>query len=128
MKFRVQAIQDININRLVTLTDGEEGVPSVRYSQVEEIPDYYSIKNLFEGEETLVEFKPLKLWEIESGADMVAGTRVETGENGVVIPSNNTGIGYIIEDVLEGGIAKFVFKVKGDRGVGLEFNWNGTSL
>ncbi|WP_157360843.1 collagen-like protein [Numidum massiliense] len=70
-----------------------------------------------------VTIKGAPVWPIEAGADIPAGSNVEAGDGGTIVPSTGTGIGYVAQSVNAGDVAQLIRSAsggppgpKGDKG------------
>ena len=118
--FTAEVIEDAQPNRLLSLAGGN-GMPKIAITKSGGNPDFRSTGPLTADTEINVEIKNNPIWGIEAGADLTAGSYVETGAGGVIVASDSTGIGYVATAVKKGEIAQLVRKAggageKGDAG------------
>ncbi|GAB2561086.1 hypothetical protein [Gracilibacillus alcaliphilus] len=113
--FKAVVTQDVKPNRLLSLTGGN-GMPQIAITEPGDTPDFKSTGDLKEGVEVTVTLKNEPIWEVETGEDLSAGAYVEVGEDGVIVASESTGIGYVAEAVEEGKLAKLVRQTSGGAG------------
>ncbi|WP_440894968.1 hypothetical protein ACS127_10365 [Amphibacillus sp. Q70] len=113
--FKAVVTQDVEPNRLLSLTGGN-GVPQISITEPGGNPDFKSTGELEADTEITVTLKNDPIWSVEAGEDLSAGAHVEVGEDGLIIASESTGIGYVAESVETGGIAKLVRQSGGGSG------------
>lgn len=113
--FTAEVIEDARPNRLLSLAGGN-GMPKIAITKSGGNPDFRSTGPLTADTEINVEIKNNPIWGIEAGADLTAGSYVETGAGGVIVASDSTGIGYVATAVKKGEIAQLVRKAGGGGG------------
>lgn len=114
-QFKALVTEDVGANRLLSLTGGN-GVPQISITEVGGNPDFRSTGALEAETEVTVTLKNSPVWQVEAGEDLSAGQYVEVGENGVIVASESTGIGYVAEAVEAGEVAKLVRQASGGSG------------
>lgn len=107
--------EDVQANRLLSLSGGN-GVPEISITAAGGTPDFRSNGDIEADTKVNVTLKNNPVWDVEAGEDLSAGAYVEVGENGVIVASDDTGIGYVAEAVEAGEVAKLIRKVSGERG------------
>lgn len=107
--------QDIPANRLLSMTGGN-GAPHISITEPGGNPDFVSTGELKENQTVVVTMKDNPIWKVEAGEDLKAGQHVEVGEGGVIVASDNEGIGFVAEKVSAGGLGKLVRKSSGAVG------------
>jgi hypothetical protein len=120
--FTVLITEDVSKNRLLSLVGGN-GVPKVGTTKPGGSPDFRSAEDLKANEEVTLTIKDNPIWDIEAGADISAGSFVEVGEGGTIVPSDGAGVGYVAEATKAGDVAYLIRKSgggtpgpKGDKG------------
>ncbi|GAF63644.1 hypothetical protein BTS2_0535 [Bacillus sp. TS-2] len=108
-QFKAIVTQNVPANRLLSLSGGN-GVPTISITEPGGIPDFRSTGALTEGQEVDVTINNAPIWQVEAGETLEAGAYVEVGENGVIVASDNGGIGFLAEPVEEGQTARVVRK------------------
>ena len=110
--FKALVTEDVEENRLLSLQGGN-GIPQISVTEPGGSPDFRPTGPIAENTEVTVILKNNPVWEVEAGEDLPAGTYVEVGAGGVLVASNDEGIGYVSEEVAEGELAKLVRKTSG---------------
>ncbi|WP_440896244.1 head fiber protein [Amphibacillus sp. Q70] len=110
--FKALVTENVAANRLLSLSGGN-GVPQISITAPGGNPDFRSTGELTADTEITVTLKNSPVWQVEAGEDLSAGQYVEVGENGVIVASEDGGIGYVVEAVEAGEIAKFVRQASG---------------
>lgn len=110
--FKALVTEDVKANRLLSLTGGN-GVPQISITDPGGTSDFRSSGELEAGTEVTVTLKNSPVWDVEAGEDLSAGQYVEVGEGGVIVASENAGIGYIAEAVESGEVAHLVRQSSG---------------
>lgn len=113
--FKALVTEDVEANRLLSLSGGNE-VPTISVTEAGGIPDFRSTGPIKADTEISVNLKSNPVWDVEAGEDLSAGQYVEVGEDGVIVASEGTGIGYVTKAVKEGDIAKLARKASGGAG------------
>jgi hypothetical protein len=113
--FRSLVTEDVEPNRLLSLSGGN-GVPEISITEAGGNPDFRSTGPLMAETEVTVTIRNNPIWQVEAGEDIGAGSYVEVGAGGVIVASDDTGIGYVAESVNAGGIAKLVRQASGGSG------------
>lgn len=113
--FRALVTEDVEGNRLLSMAGGN-GIPQISVTEVGGSPDFRSTGPIAADTEITVTLKNNPVWSVEAGEDLSAGTYVEIGTGGVLVASDGEGIGYVSEEVAEGGLAKLVRKASGGEG------------
>ena len=113
--FRALVTEDVEGNRLLSMAGGN-GIPQISVTEVGGSPDFRSTGPIAADTEITVTLKNNPVWSVEAGEDLSAGTYVEVGTGGVLVASDGEGIGYVSEEVAEGGLAKLVRKASGGEG------------
>ncbi|GGP07287.1 hypothetical protein [Oceanobacillus neutriphilus] len=105
--FKALVTEDVKANRLLSLSGGN-GIPQISITEAGGIPDFRSSGELEADTEVTVTLKNSPVWDVEAGEDLSAGEYVEVGEGGVLVASEEAGIGYITEAVEAGEVAQLV--------------------
>lgn len=113
--FKALVTVDVKANRLLSLSGGN-GIPQISITEVGGIPDFRSSGELEADSEVTVTLKNSPVWDVEAGEDLSAGEYVEVGEGGVLVASEEAGIGYITEAVEAGEVAQLVRQSGGAQG------------
>jgi|GEM_PF-4281717 len=119
----IKAIVSGNVaeNRLLKLSVGKEGLPSLRYA-TDGFPHFHSTNELKSGQEVEIKITNRPIWNIEAGESIKTGEAVYGGSAGKVF-SRKTGedypsqlIGYAANDAKEGEIIAVVrnFQMNGN--------------
>ena len=114
--FRALVTESVEANRLLSMAGGN-GIPQISITEPGGSPDFRSTGGIAADTEITVTLKNNPVWQVEAGEDLSAGTYVEVGTGGVLVASENEGIGYVTEEVAEGGLAKLVRKSSGGEGM-----------
>ncbi len=111
--FKALVTQDVPANRLLT----KSGVNNVTLSITSpgETPDFRSTGFLNQGRIVTVKITDKPSWNVLAEEDIPAGSNVEVGTDGMVVPSD-TGFGYVLEDVEAGKVATVIRSGTGATG------------
>src|SRR5690625_3748999 len=103
--FKALVTEDVPRNRLLS----KSGVSNVTLSITlpGETPEFRSTGSLKQGRIVTVKFNNKPSWNVLAEEDIPAGSNVEVGNDGMVIPSED-GFGYVLEDVEAGRVATVI--------------------
>src|SRR5690625_866012 len=103
--FKALVTEDVPRNRLLS----KSGVSNVTLSITlpGETPEFRSTGSLKQGRIVTVKFNNKPSWNVLAEEDIPAGSSVEVGNGGMVIPSKD-GFGYVLEDVEAGRVATVI--------------------
>lgn len=102
--FKAKVTADTAAYRLMSINNGTEMI-EIAPTSAGGNPDFHSTREIKANEEVIVTVMDKPSWQVEAGADLEVGQQVEAGQGGVVVPSDNTGIGYVTKAVKAGEIA-----------------------
>jgi Head fiber protein len=127
IEFKVKVMGDIPAHRLLVLGPiDSEGNRTVQVADSDAAADFVSVRNLTDGELTTVTLiDGLQVWEVESNADLKKGTWVYVGPNGTIGHRTSISfehVGYLLEDVKKGELAKVLRRESFASGWGLDVN------
>ncbi|MCM2675578.1 head fiber protein [Alkalicoccobacillus plakortidis] len=105
---KVLVNSDILANRLLSLESEEGAAPTIAHTEAGGTPDFHSTRAIEADSVVDVNFSGKSTWRIEAGEAIVAGVRVQAGEDGVLINAVESDIGYVTATVEEGEIATLV--------------------
>lgn len=114
-QFKALITEEVPANRLLSIV-GRNGSIKIGLTEAGGQPDFHSTGPLEEDSEVTVTIKNDAVWAIEAGEDLEVGTNVEAGVGGVLVASEDTGIGYIAEAAEEGELATFIRRASGGSG------------
>ncbi|WZX99618.1 head fiber protein [Bacillus sp. FSL W7-1360] len=118
MSFSVKVVQGIKIGRLVTLSYGDDGKPTAAPTEAGGSPDFYTTRELKNGESVNATFTGRNTWRIEAGEDLKAGQRVQAGQGGTIVSVDAGGLGYVLGDAKSGELVEFYLAASGSGGAG----------
>src|SRR5690625_2883866 len=105
--FYGKVVADIPANRLISITNGEDMIELALTGEGIN-PDFYSKRDLEDGETVGVSLVGSPVWFIEAGENLSVGDNVASDSEGRVVPADEGSFGYVPEAVLSGEIAKVV--------------------
>lgn len=114
-RFDAIVTEDVEARRLLSMTGGN-GAPHLSITEPGGTPDFVSTGALEESQTVSVTMRDNPIWEVEAGEEISAGAYVEVGEGGVLVVSEDEGIGYVTEAVDAGDIAMLVRQTSGGTG------------
>lgn len=103
-------------NRLLTLTNDEEGNPVLSVTEAGGTADFYSRKELKAGEDVNVEVNKAATMNVEAGEDIDEGQFVKVGEGGVALVSDSAELGYATSTAKKGEVVKVAVSQVGKQG------------
>lgn len=106
-KFNAKVTESVKANRLLSLSNDENGRAQISVAEAGGTPDFFSVRDMERDEDVTVNIKGDKVWYIETGEDLASGQKVEIGEGGTVVPSES-GIGYVVNAVKSGSLAQLI--------------------
>lgn len=113
--FYGKVVSNIPANRLITITNGADMI-ELALSGEGVNPDFYSKRDIEEGETVGISLVGAPVWLIEAGADLAVGDQVASDSEGRVVPAEEGTFGYVPESVEAGGLAKVVRQSSGGVG------------
>src|SRR5690625_791215 len=120
MKIKAIVTEDIPAYSLVALRGARDDDPDNIYlmkNKKDWIPDFYSTKDLKEGEEVSVKIEGNPFWKVRRSKDTRPGTLISADDNGEASWTNTQEHKYFIGYYLEGGKAGDVFSYFSKREV-----------
>jgi len=120
MKIKAIVTEDIPAYSLVALRGARGDDPNNIYlmkNKKDWIPDFYSTKDLKEGEEILVKIEGSPIWKVRLAKDTRPGTLISAYDNGEAGLTNTQEHKYFIGYSLEGGKAGDVIRYVRKTGV-----------
>jgi hypothetical protein len=114
--FQVKAAEVIQPNRLLTLSSDTNGSAIISLTKAGGNPDFHSTRQIAKDQNVTVSFNGKKAWIIEAGENLKAGQRVQAGQDGKLVKSTGTGIGYVYADATAGALATFIRSASGTPG------------
>ena len=120
MEIKAIVTEDIPAYSLVALRGAGEDDPDNIYlmkNKKDWIPDFYSIKDLKEGEEITVKIEGNPIWKVRLSKDTRPGTLISAYDNGEAGLTNTREHKYFIGFSLEGGKAGDVIRYVRKTGV-----------
>jgi len=106
--FQVKAAEVIQPNRLLTLSSDTNGSAIISLTKAGGNPDFHSTRQIAKDQNVTVSFNGKKAWIIEAGENLKAGQRVQAGQDGKLVKSTGSGIGYVYADATAGALATFI--------------------
>ena len=106
--FQVKAAEVIQPNRLLTLSSDTNGSAIISLTKAGGNPDFHSTRQIAKDQNVTVSFNGKKAWTIEAGENLKAGQRVQAGQDGKLVKSTGSGIGYVYADATAGALATFI--------------------
>lgn len=113
--FKAKVTADTAAYRLMSINNGTEMI-EIAPTSAGGNPDFHSTREIKANEEVIVTVMDKPSWQVEAGADLEVGQQVEAGEGGVVVPSDDAGIGYVTKAVKTGEIANVFRRLSGGSG------------
>src|SRR5690625_2637884 len=120
MEIKAIVTDDIPAYSLVALRGAREDDPNNIYlmkNKKDWIPDFYSIKDLKEGEEISIKIEGNPVWKVRISKDTRPGTLISADDNGEASWTNTQEHKYFIGFSLEGGKAGDVIRYARQTGV-----------
>src|SRR5690625_1760097 len=120
MKIKAIVTEDIPAYSLVALRGAKGDDPNDIYlmkNQKDSIPDFYSTKDLKEGDEITVKIEGNPIWKVRLSKDTRPGTLISADDNGEASWTNTRDHKYFIGFSLEGGKAGDVISYSRKTGV-----------
>src|SRR5690625_6309682 len=113
MEIKAIVMEDVPAYSLIALRGAREDDPNNVYlikNKKDWIPDFYSIKDLKEGEEISVKIEGNPIWKVRLSKDTRPGTLISADDNGEASLTNTREHKYFIGFSLEGGKAGEVIR------------------
>ena len=120
MEIKAIVTEDIPAYTLVALRGARDDDPNNIYlmkNKKDWIPDFYSIKDLKEGEEISVKIEGNPIWKVRLSKDTRPGTLISADDNGEAGRTNTQEHKFFIGYSLEGGKAGDVISYARKTGV-----------
>lgn len=114
--FQVKAAEVIQPNRLLTLSSDANESAIISLTKAGGNPDFYSTRQIAKDQQVTVNFSGKTAWIIEAGENLKAGQRAQAGQDGKLVKSTGTGIGYVYADVTAGALATLIRTSSGTPG------------
>lgn len=112
--YRAIVMENVAKNSLLSKT-GDDPIVSLSITQPGETPEFCSTGQFKQGQVITVKISNSPSWSVLAEEDIPAGSSVEVGNKGKVVPSEE-GFGYVLENVEAGKIATVIRSGSGSTG------------